>query len=779
MRSVICDIEANGLDDVTKIWCLVAKDVDTGEVFSFYPKKKSKCHVCDGVGTIPHKETEGEEICPRCHGKLEIYEGAHEEWIDEFLEFYKTVDTWVGHNFIGYDSYWINKILGTNIKLDKITDTLVLSRLFRPVSPFKNTDIGGCDNRLGGHGLEAWGRRLGNKKIDFHEFDWFSDDQLTYCIQDVEVNYDVYKILEKESKNFTPLSIRLEHNVAYMLRQQERNGFYLDKEKAKKLRDDTQVLLDEMLMNLQKLFPPIKKVVRNWKPTYVDAPVYEEYMHTYKTGKKAGLTEPRNRAVKVPSDTSPTGFVQKRERKLSKTSERIFEDWIHVEKKDGSFDLCVMQEFNPGSSTQIAERLLSLGWEPKKFTPTGNPSTDKETLQRVLEEMGDKFEEVKFLADYNIVADRHQKAEKWLELVREDGRVHGRINPIGAGTHRCSHFDDNMANIAAVQISSKTTEEFKKETGRDPSTVEEFTEFKDYVFIKDEPEKKEVEIALTGRLGAYGWESRSCWTVPPGKVLLGCDAAGIQLRGLAHYMDDKEYTRKLLEEDIHVVNQLAAGLPTRKKAKTFIYAWLLGAGDLKIGEIVGVTEEEFEELFTYAKRHDPPYPVRGSYQNSNLFKYITSKLKREGVPVLRRTVATIIKGFRVKERFLDRTPSLKRLKTVDLPNAAKEGYVTGLDGRRLWIPSEHLAMSLYLQGFEAVVMKVAMDIYHREAAKVKLPFKQVGFVHDEFQIEVREDRAHELGGIVVNAFQTAGTLLKTRCPIDADYRIGKNWAMTH
>jgi DNA polymerase I-like protein with 3'-5' exonuclease and polymerase domains len=85
----------------------------------------------------------------------------------------------------------------------------------------------------------------------------------------------------------------------------------------------------------------------------------------------------------------------------------------------------------------------------------------------------------------------------------------------------------------------------------------------------------------------YGHECRSCWTVPEGKKLVGFDASGLELRMLAHYMNDKEFTNVLLTEDIHTRNQLAAGLETRPQAKTFIYAFLYGAGDAKIGTIVG------------------------------------------------------------------------------------------------------------------------------------------------------------------------------------------------
>lgn len=671
-RQIICDVEADALlDSVTTIWCIVAKDIETQEIFKFHPLTEDSC-----ASNAKTTST-----------------GNHTDFADEFLEFVETVEHFYGHNFIGYDMQVLNNILGTEIKVSQVTDTLVLSRLFRPVTPFKDKmHLLKSDNRLGGHGLAAWGVRLGFPKIDFHDFSKFTFEQLNYCVNDVELNHLVLLELQQEQTGFSQRSIRLEHRVAYLLSQQEQNGFYLDKDACQELVKETGGLLKEMLENLHVLFPQKKKFVRNWKPRF------------------------------------------NKDESLSKTSKRILTDWIiSKEKSDGSYDLFVMETFNPGSSKQISERLQSLGWVPRKFTPKGAPATDKDTLKDVLEELSD-YEEVKYLADYNIIADRFQKASKWLELVKADGRVHGRINPIGAGTHRCSHFDDNMANIAAVNFNSDGD-------------------------------------VLHGREGAFGWESRACWAVPKGKVLLGCDAAGIQLRALAHYMGDQDYIKKLLEGDIHTVNQHAAGLPTRAKAKTFIYSWVFGTGDEKMGRLLEVEEQEYDELIEHGSTR--------IQWGKPLIKAIINNLHRQDRQASRKLVCTILKGHRVKEQFLNSLPALKRFKEKDIPAAAKLGYVVGLDGRKLWAPNEHLSMPLYLQGFESVIMKAAMAFYHLEANKLKIPFRQVSFTHDEFQIETEPECAEELGEIVKQSIIRAGVELGSVCPLDADYKIGKNWAETH
>ena len=144
--------------------------------------------------------------------------------------------------------------------------------------------------------------------------------------------------------------------------------------------------------------------------------------------------------------------------------------------------------------------------------------------------------------------------------------------------------------------------------------------------------------------------------MPTGYKLVGMDASGLELRMLAHYMNDKEYTNEILNGDIHTANQLASGVKTRNQAKTFIYAFLYGAGDAKIGSIVGGNARD---------------------------------------------------GKRLKEQFLRNTPALRKLRER-VAVASGRGYVLGLDGRRVAVRSEHAALNTLLQSAGAIVMKKAL-----------------------------------------------------------------------
>ena len=326
--------------------------------------------------------------------------------------------------------------------------------------------------------------------------------------------------------------------------------------------------------------------------------------------------------------------------------------------------------FNPGSRKQIAERLQGLGVKFDKKTEKGNIIVDEKVLE------GIDRPEAKAVARYMMLQKRVAQIDSWLKAVKDDGRVHGRVITNGAVTGRMTHQSPNMAQVPAVSA-------------------------------------------------PFGTECRSCWTVDEGNVLVGIDASGLELRMLAHYMDDEDYTNEILNGDIHTANQRAAGLETRPLAKTFIYAFLYGAGDAKIGAIVG--------------------------GNSGT-------------------------GRRLKERFLHNTPALEELRGR-IDRQAQSGVLVGLDGRKLRVRSQHAALNTLLQGAGACVMKQA--VVHLADKLRNIPHKFVANVHDEWQIETPAHYADTVGRIGVRSIRIAGETLGLRCPLDGEYRVGNNWAETH
>jgi DNA polymerase I-like protein with 3'-5' exonuclease and polymerase domains len=227
----------------------------------------------------------------------------------------------------------------------------------------------------------------------------------------------------------------------------------------------------------------------------------------------------------------------------------------------------------------------------------------------------------------------------------------------------------------------------------------------------------------------YGRECRGLWTVDDVSKyrLVGVDASGLELRCLAHYMNDPEYTNIVLTGDVHTANQHAAGLQTRDQAKTFIYAFLYGAGAAKIGKVVGGGPKKGQQLIT---------------------------------------------------KFLNNMPALKVLRD-QVTRWSSNGTVPALDGRLLHIRSEHAALNTLLQGAGAIVCKQWLVHIMERVIKAKLDARLVASIHDEYQFEVAIPDIERFCRLTKEAMTQTTKTLKMKCELDCDYKVGKTWADTH
>lgn len=361
--------------------------------------------------------------------------------------------------------------------------------------------------------------------------------------------------------------------------------------------------------------------------------------------------------------------------------------------------------FNPGSRDQIADRLMTLrGWQPLEKTSSGKVKVD-ETILAAL-----PYPEAKLCAEYLTVDKRlGQIAEgkhAWLNHVK-DGRIHGRVNHNGAVTGRMTHSHPNVAQTPANRA-------------------------------------------------AYGKECRSLWRASPGKVLVGCDADGLELRCLAHFLakyDGGEYIKVILEgnkdegTDMHSRNQLAVGLRLRDNAKTMFYAWVYGAGDYKLGTV-------YVEDMSDEKR-------------DRFYDRFSAGQKRKS--------AIVRLGRRSRERLVASIPGMESLLDA-VGKAARRGYLRGLDGRELHVRSAHAALNTLLQSAGAIIMKVAA-IKTFDTVGEMMDF--VGNIHDEFQMETDPESGETVGRIAADSIAAAGEHFAFRCPLEGNFDVGTTWAETH
>ena len=574
---LVFDIETDDLK-ATKIHCLVAQDIDTNQLYKFPPNR-----------------------------------------LEEGYELLTKANRLIGHNIIGFDIPMVEKFGGVDLSNKPVVDTLVMSRLFNPV-------------REGGHSLETWGYRLGFKKIEFDDYKNYSNEMLTYCTRDVQLNAVLFHKLREEGRGFDKESVKLAQSVAEVIKQQEINGFKFDMKKA-------ELLLAELRQKMQEAEDEVHK---EFKPKLVDIKQVTPKKKKDGTLSKVGLTDEEYQNILDTNNFKP--FMRRK-----------------------------LQDFNLGSRKQIGEYLIEFGWKPKRFTPTGQPIVDEKTLANI-----DNIPQAKLIAYYLLYQKRIAQIDSWIKAVEDDGRVHGFVIPNGTITGRMTHRNPNMAQVPNL-----------------------------------------------GSL--YGKECRSCWTVREGYKLVGIDASSLELRMLAHYMQDEEFTNEIINGDIHTFNQKIAGLKSRDQAKTFIYALIYGAGDTKLGQVVGGNQRD---------------------------------------------------GQRVRQHFFDNKPTFKSLRDR-VQKASEKKWLKGLDGRRLLIRTQHAALNTLLQGGGAIVMKRALIMLQSLIKLNTLDARFVANIHDEWQMEVREDIADFVGERAVGCIIKAGEYYNLRCPMDGEYKIGDNWSETH
>ena len=339
--------------------------------------------------------------------------------------------------------------------------------------------------------------------------------------------------------------------------------------------------------------------------------------------------------------------------------------------------------FNPASRDHIADRLMTLkGWQPQEYTKEGKPKVDESVLSKL------EYPEAKLLSEYLMINKRiGQLAEgnqAWLKLEKE-GKIYGSVNTNGAVTGRCTHNHPNVSQVPAINL-------------------------------------------------PYGLECRNLFTADDGCKLVGVDVSGLELRVLSHYLspyDGGEYIKQILQGDIHTYNQKAAGLGDRNTAKTFIYAFIYGAGDNRLSEITGKSLGETKKI---------------------------------------------------KAQFLKNIPALKRLKDDVINTFRTKKYLKCLDGRKLSIRYEHSAINTLIQSAGALIVKQAtINLHKKLLSKFSYgkDFAQVAHIHDEMQLSVKEGLEDDVGKAAIEAIKDTQKDFNFRCELTGEYKIGRTWAETH
>ncbi len=551
-----------------------------------------------------------------------------------------------------------------------------------------------------GHSIEDYGLEFQYPKIKFNDWTKYSQEMENYCVRDVDICERIYnKYLSYISDSRHAASILLEHRFQQVVNDLSRNGFCFNSHRANGLLSKVVTDLAILDKNILEAFPPKLKLIREVTPKETK----------YGTISLTSIPKEMRDSISELTINSP-------------------------------FCYCRWHNFNPSSHKQIIEVLRDAGWRPVDKTDTyidteraiNKLKYTKRTygLDMQLKELYAKLEVMKkagwkineknldtlpgtaplsarSLAKRILLESRRRTLTEWLGLVSSSGRIHGKFYGIGAWTHRMAHRNPNTANIP-------------------------------------------LEFDTGGKRKLLGKELRSLWCAPKNRLLIGVDAEGIQLRIFAHYINDPEFTKALVEgkkenkSDPHSLNQRILGpvCKDRQTAKRYVYALLLGAGNGKLTEILGCSATDADAAL---------------------------------------------------QRLMDRYQGFEFVKTHLIPADARRGWFRGLDGRKVRIFGDtasqrrHLCMSGYLQNGEAIVMKSATLKWHDKLKDYDA--KLVNLVHDEWQVECPNNMsiALSIAEMMASSLKEVGEDLKLICPLAGsywnddlkDYTIATNWSKTH
>jgi DNA polymerase-1 len=415
---------------------------------------------------------------------------------------------------------------------------------------------------------------------------------------------------------------------------------------------------------------------------------------------------------------------------LHGSCQKAIDRYPKTEMKGSDLVVYEYKVFNPGSTKDRVDKLWEAGWSPTEKTKThyewsrdaapGKMWRKTRLTKELFEEKKDHFNHYGWTVSEENLLTLPESAPEGAKRLAEWLTLEGRRSSLVEWLGQCQN--DSRIHGKFWHIGTWT----HRMSHSSPNSANISTPF------HGEPKNVVEEIKAD-----YDGELRALWCVPEGSWLVGTDAEGIQLRILAHYLKNDEYVHAIVEgkkedeTDIHNVNKRALGLNhiTRDDAKTFIYAHVLGAGLAKTARILRA--------------------------NSKATKQAVSDFQsRLGLDVLRRGI---------------------------IERDARRGYFDGLDGRKVIQTSSHLMLAGYLQNGEAVVMKHANLLWRKWADKEKIRYRQVNFVHDEWQTEVMDslDAAERLGELQRNSIVETGNNLGVYCPLAGSTDIGMNWRDTH
>ena len=606
---LVYDIETDGLS-ATKIWCLVAKDIDTETIYKFSDNDDRYPSIKDGVYML------------------------------------NNADLLIGHNIIGFDNAQIDRLYGMSLNNKRCHDTFIMSQTLRY-------------RRSHRHGLAGWGEDLGYNKYEYDDWSKYTKEMMEYCVRDVNVNHKVYEKLLIEYQMlaaYNPMikhGLKVEHDAAVFNVQCRERGWNFDTERAKK--------------NLKTMMTKMNVIEKLIEPKLGERKLYKD------------------KVPKTPKYTKSGNYSTVTARLLSEYfGKKVETEDTHMMPPGTEFQRYSIEQVTLGQMDLVKEWLYTIGWKPDEFQKkkvddkwiTTTPKLTSTSLAK-LGEMGE------MVSEYYTLRNRTSVIRGWLEQLKH-GRLHGNMWVIGTPTFRARH---------------------------------------------------EVIVNLPGTESEYGKELRELFKADDDNVIVGADSAGNQLRCLCHYVDSLDFTTGIIHGDQHQRNADILGC-TRATAKSYLYAYLYGAGHGKLGAVL-------------TGKNNP-------------------KVGKESALKFGKSIKGLVEL---------RTKIQDTWNQTYLQQGA--GWFHALDGRPVFASSEHQCLNYLLQSAEAITCKAAVSYQMEKIREEGLRATPRIFYHDEAAWNVHPQDAERVGEILQESFREAPKMFGVECMDGGDYVIGGDYSDVH
>jgi len=778
---------------------------------------------------------------PEARVKLIEWEGRQTGDLMAGVKRIKECGAFSFHNALGYDVLLLEKVFPEEFKgfnwLEsrgkksnrpdlmplRCTDTLVMSRMLNPDRKLPGQAYGMGLGNIGPHTIEAHGIRINHHKPDHKDWSKLTDPMINRVTEDTYIgreyllwmlNGEWKEHLVRGANPRTGLTVttafRMESVVALEMGRQGERGFPFDIDKAV----DRVAVLDKEIDETDKGFRPympmriVSEPFRATDPATICQESMEDcaklHLFPLQPSSFAGIARKGKRK---------TMWGSKLTKKDGEWSKAVQKDYPHLRGnindtpeslRVGPYTPVVFEDIPLGNRDTVKEVLYEFGWRGVEFN---------ETDQEFIEENGHlpkpwsgKINE-KSLEVWKTEAERAGKKvpewclgiARWYILTSRRGQILNRKDqekydltkqwptmPGGRGKGCRGLLPAAFSRELGINAT-----QFYEQFGKWPTSDMDNTEWRvPAIAISIGTSTFRMRHKCVVNIPSRGlFPLRDLFIASKGKLLLGCDGAGLELRVFAHFLNDPEYTEIVLNGDIHTHNQLKAGLPLRDMAKTFIYALLYGSGDENLAAVCGVTVKEMAKIRANFMREIPQLPLlmAGVQAAGHKYEYLQApdghwgRIRKRGGKLLEHTMLNVL---------LQMTGSL--VMKYALVRAVKQMYDEGValdeSGRPDILASIH--DEYQMQVSEDEVQNISYTIPSSEwkdeekREYLDADGRMWSAPHLEgnpkVDAEVTISRTyHRAGQIMAEAITWAGEFLAFRVPMAGEYKIGKSWGDTH